>query len=243
MDQVIPVPESDVDDERILELYGRPPGTWLRMDFVSSLDGAATVDGKSEGLQPPGDTRVFDLLRRLADVVLVASGTVKAEGYGAMRLDDESVAWRRSRGMPDNPVFAIVTGRLDLDPASPVFTDAPVRPIIVTSASAPEAPRDVLGQVAELLIAGKDSVDLTRARELLGERGLPQILCEGGPSLFGSMIEAGAVDELCLSVDATLVGGDAPRIAHGSTASPTPMRLHHLLRQDDALFLSYRRPE
>lgn len=241
MDLVIPAVEAEVSDARLLEVYARPPGVWLRANFVASVDGAATSEGLSAGLQPAGDGRVFELLRRLADVVLVGAGTVAGERYGALRVDDASVAWRRERRMPEHPVFAIASRRLDLDPGSPIFADAPVRPIVVTTAESAADRRGRLAEVAEVLVAGQAELDAQRMRKGLAERGLTQILCEGGPSLFGSLVEAGAVDELCLTVAPRLLSGDAPRIAHGSAAHPTPLRLAHVLREGEALFLSYRR--
>src|SRR5699024_10168677 len=93
---------------------------YLRANVIASLDGAATYQGLSGGLNGPAYKQVFELLRRLADVVIVGAGTVRAEGYGGMRLEEVDVAWRRAQGLSDHPVFAIVSGRLDLDPTSPV---------------------------------------------------------------------------------------------------------------------------
>src|SRR3954454_10787924 len=129
-----PAPEAaGLDDERLTQCYALERGTRsLRMNFVSSIDGAATVGGLTAGLSSPADKRVFDILRRLCDVVLVGAGTVRAEGYGSMRLDEASVHWRRANGLSDHPVFAIVSGTLDLDPRSAVFAGAPVRAAVVT---------------------------------------------------------------------------------------------------------------
>src|SRR5699024_1063405 len=70
----------------------------LRANMISSLDGAATSGGLSGGLNNPADKQVFDMLRRLADVIIVGAGTVRAEGYGAMRLSEQDVSWRRTQG-------------------------------------------------------------------------------------------------------------------------------------------------
>src|SRR5690606_33716001 len=102
----------------------------LRVNFVSSLDGAATHDGVSAGLGDDADRIVFDTLRMLTDVILVGAGTVRAEGYGGIRFSDEAVAWRATHGLPEHPPVAIVSSRLDLDPAHPVFTQAAVRPLV-----------------------------------------------------------------------------------------------------------------
>jgi riboflavin biosynthesis pyrimidine reductase len=138
----------------------------VRFNFVSSIDGAATADGLSGGLSGQADKRVFDILRRLCDVVLVGAGTLRAEGYGAMRLDPTSVQWRRANGLADQPVFAIGSGRLDLDAASTVFTEAPLRPVVVTIGASPHAKKEALSRVADVIVCGEARLD---ARSMLAE--------------------------------------------------------------------------
>src|SRR4051812_2248584 len=62
---------------------GRPA---VRLNMIASADGATAVDGLSGGLGGPPDRKVFAALRSLADVVLVAAGTVRAERYGPAAL-------------------------------------------------------------------------------------------------------------------------------------------------------------
>ena len=130
IDSLFPSAVSDLSDDSLSSLYARADRSkpWLRVNFVSSVDGAATIDGVSGGLGGDADRRVFDLLRELCDVVIVGAGTVRGEGYGPMVLPPRSVDRRASEGLPPHPVFAIVSNRLDLDPSSRIFTEAPVRP-------------------------------------------------------------------------------------------------------------------
>lgn len=241
IDRLWPDPESDLDDDALDQTYAFPDQPWLRMNFISSLDGAATRDGLSGALGDEADHRVFDLLRRSADAVLVAAGTVRDERYEAMRLDEESTTWRTQRGMPPHPVFALVTRSLDLDPHSPVFTEAPVRPIIYTIGSAPADRRVALEPVADVVSVGANTVELQSVVGDLTRRGLRHIHSEGGPSMFGDSLQQGVVDELCLTLAPTLEGGTARRIAASAAASPTPMRLVSVLRSDEELLLRYRR--
>lgn len=239
IDQLWPTPGAALGDERLLEVYAPPVGPWLRMNFIASLDGAVTRDGLSGGLGDEADHRVFDLLRRLGDVVLVGAGTARDEGYGGMRLSADDEAWRVAHDLAPQPVFALVTKSLDLDPASPIFTGAPVRPLVLTVASAPSERRAALAEVADVLDVGETVVEPVRVREVLVERGLPRIHSEGGPTLFGSFLEAGVVDELCLTLAPTLEAGPAGRIAHAPLAAPTAMQLAAVLRAGDELLLRY----
>lgn len=236
IDRLWPEPADNVRDA---DLVG-PLGPGLRVNFVSSADGAATHSGLSGGLSGPGDKRHFELLRRVSDVVLVGAGTVRAEGYGSMRVSDASARWRTERGMAAHPVFAIVSGRLDLDPHSPIFTDAPVRPVVVTTDQATGI--DHFTEVADVLVAGTGpQVDVPMMLAGLRARGLSHILCEGGPTLFGALLAADAVDELCLTVSARAEGAGAPRITSGHTP-PRSLALAQVLKSGDDLLLRYTRP-
>jgi riboflavin biosynthesis pyrimidine reductase len=234
-----------LDDDRLLECYaiGDRSKPAVRFNFVSSIDGAATADGLSGGLSGKADKRVFDMLRRLCDVVLVGAGTLRAEGYGAMRLDERSAQWRRTNALAEQPVFAIVSGRLDLDAASTVFTEAPVRPVVVTIGASLHARREALSRVADVIVCGEEKLD---AREMLTEfakRGLLQVLSEGGPSLFGTLLEADCVDELCLTISPLIEAGNARRIATGALPEARRMVLRHVLVSASTLMLLYRRDD
>lgn len=232
-----------LDRDDLFSAYTLPDraSTRVRMNFVTSIDGAATIDGRSGGLGDEDDQAIMGVLRVLADVLVVGAGTVRAEGYGGVRVSDADAARRRDEGMAEQPAVAVVSRALDLDPAHPFFADAVTRPIIITRAASPADRREALGVVADVLVCGEDSVDLRVALAALAERGLTQVLCEGGPHLFGSLVEADVVDEVCLSLSAMLVGGGAGRILRGASEAVRPMRLVHVIPTDDMLFLRYAR--
>ncbi len=233
---------GELDDDSLAELYGaydraRPT---LRVNFVTSVDGAVSLQGYSAGLSGPADKRVFGLLRRGCDALLVAAGTLRQEGYGALRLDPARSAWRTAHGLSPHPVLAVVSGRLALDPASPVFTEAPVRPVVITHRGSPPQARAALQEVADVVVCGDAEVDLTAALAALRERGLNQVLCEGGPHLLGALTAADLVDELCLTISPQLTGPGAGRITAGPPVPvPRRLKLRHVLRAGDDLLLRY----
>jgi riboflavin-specific deaminase-like protein len=235
IDRLWPHPAENLTDDELVA--GLAPG--VRVNFVSSIDGAATHDGRSGGLSGAADKRHFELLRRVCDVVMVGAGTVRDEGYGPMRVSPASERWRVEHGMPGHPVFAIVSGHLDLDENSRIFTEAPVRPVVVTGSRASGARR--FADVADVIAVGDDHVDLPAALGQLHARGLSSVLCEGGPSLFGALLAADAVDELCLTISPSLEAGDSGRIARSELAEARRMQLAQVLRSGDTLLLRYRR--
>jgi riboflavin biosynthesis pyrimidine reductase len=242
IDRIWPQPGAQsLDDDQLLSSYPSGSDSWLRVNFVSSVDGAVTADGRSAGLSSVADKRVFDLFRRLCDVVLVGAGTVRDEGYGPMRVESADADWRRASGRPDQPVFAIVSASLNLDPASRIFTEAPVRAIVVTIGSSPKAKRDALAEVADVMVCGDDTLDVDAMVDGLTLRGLGQVLCEGGPTLFSTILAADRVDELCLTVSPVLESGTAGRITNGSLAEPLGLSLAQVLVSDGTLLLRYLR--
>ncbi|MEV7631801.1 dihydrofolate reductase family protein [Microbacterium sp. NPDC089318] len=242
IDRLWPDPASALDDDALLDATRFPDrGTWMRVNFISSLDGAATRDGVSGGLGDDADRRLFALLRRPADVVLVGAGTLRDEEYEGLRVDEASVAWREAAGMPAHPTLAMISRSLSIDPGSSLFADAPVRPIVYTVASAPSARREALEAVADVVTVGGTDADPRRIRDDLTARGLRRINAEGGPHVFGALLVAGVADALHLTLAPTLEAGDAGRIVRGEASGklPSGARLETVLRAGDELLLHY----
>lgn len=228
--------DHDLDDEQLEARYAYPENLgapFVRASFVASADGAVSVAGRSTGLGSPADRRVFLLLRRLADVVLVGAGTVRSEDYRGAR--------RPTRGRDSPPPIAVVTGSALLDPASRLFRDTRVPPIVLTLASVPPERRERLAAAGGDVVA-LDRLTPDRVLAELARRGLHRVLCEGGPTLFGELVAADAVDELCLTVAPLLVGGATGRIAVGpESGHPRPLELADALHESGVLLLRYRR--
>lgn len=215
-------------------------GPWVRAVFVSSLDGASTINGRSGGLGNATDRRIFALCRALADVVMVGAGTARVEGYGPVEVPDEWRALREGR-LPTPPV-AIVSGQLDLDLNGSLFVGAPphARTIVLTTRQSPSERRRAASQVGEVVVAGEQTVDPALAVQALAERGYRHISCEGGPCLVAQLLAAGVLNELCLTLSPVLVCGEATRITNGpALPAPSSMRLAQALADGDYLFLRY----
>jgi riboflavin biosynthesis pyrimidine reductase len=217
------------------------PGTapWLRANMVASADGAATDDGRSGGLGGAADRRLLSVLRALADVVIVGAGTVRVEGYGPVRPRDWWGGLREGRAPA--PPLAIVSRSLDLDFDAPVFTETLTRTIVLTCGSAPDDRLRICEKRAEVIVAGTRAVDPVAALEALAGRGLVRQLTEGGPRLLAQFVAAGRLDELCLTMSPQLTAGDAARVLNGPAMEPMPLRLGHVLEDDDFVFLRYLR--
>ena len=208
---------GEVAVEDLGALYAPPRRPWLRVNMVASVDGAATGgNGKSGSLNNDADHAVFDALRAGADVIVVGAGTARTEGYG--RADRPIVLVTRRAEVPERLV------------------DAPPGTVLVaTTAASPglEAARATLGE-DQVLTLGDDQVDLVALRDALVAHGWTSILCEGGPHLLRDLVDAGVVDEVCLTVVPLLAGGGGGRILQGPEVD-ADLSLTLLLEQDGTL--------
>src|SRR5699024_11338579 len=87
--------------------------------------------------------------------------------------------------------------------------DASFPPLVVTHTGAPAGQREARVEVAGVVDCGRETVEPMAMRSVLADRGLPQMLCEGGPHLLGALREAGALGELCLTMSPSLEGGSS----------------------------------
>jgi riboflavin-specific deaminase-like protein len=234
-----PLDDTHLDEAALIDAYRLPPGRSLRVNFVASLDGAITVGGVSEGLGSAGDRRIFQVLRALADVVLVGHGTASTEGYGPVLADSPVGRLRTSLGRSPTVPIAVVSRRASLDPGSRLVSEA-VSPTVLVTCEAADADRRAALSAAgvTVLVCGEDDVDLTLAVDRLTEPGHEQVLCEGGPHLLRSALTAGVVDELDLSIAPALVGGES-RLLDAGLPDPARLELRQLLEEDGMLFTRY----
>ncbi len=226
-----------LDDGSLAKVYAEQPrqGVWVRANFATSLDGAITgPDGRSGSVNTVADHVVFELLRALSDVVVVGAGTLRAEGYTALTVANRWQETRFGMGLDIELPLVCVSNSGEV-PAR--LRDAPPgRVLMATHTGSPglsEAQR-VLG-TDQVLICGDDAVDDARLVELLGDRGWTRVLTEGGPHLLSSMIAAGVLDEVCLSLTPVVVGGSGPRMT--SAAAPVTGYVPRVLVEEDGTLM------
>ena len=153
-----------------------------------SIDGMVEVGGRSSPLGGAADRAAFMAMRAVADAILVGAGTARQENYGpgAARVRRDRTPARAGPGRPP--------GAGDRQQPSRSVSD---RPGVHRRPEAAGAhlrgvgrPRSDLAGSAELVVCGAKEVDLAVALDELSDRGLPRVLCEGGPTLLRSLLEA-----------------------------------------------------
>ncbi len=229
-------PEELASGLKLAELA--PPGRpYLGVNMVSSLDGKAAVDWRTEGLSTDLDRRLFHHLRTQADAVMVGAGTVRKERYGRITKSDELREKRVAEGLRPEPLAVIVSASLDLAPDLPILNDAG-QPVLIATASE-ESLSGVTGPVEYARVGD----DLPRLLSLLGEEhAVRSVLCEGGPTLNSHLLSAGLADELFLTLSPQLVGGaDALTIVTGrQLVEPARAALVSLAEHESELFTRWR---
>ncbi|MEW2016597.1 pyrimidine reductase family protein [Rhodococcus sp. NPDC076796] len=237
-----PAVGSTLDDDAVRVLHAYPTDLdrpWIRTNFVASIDGSVTANGKSAGLGTPADARLFGILRELCDAVLVGAGTARAENYGGVSLSAEAKARRVAGGLAPVPTIVVVTASGSIEADSRLITETEVQPVVLTSAAADGSKVAALRSAGATVIeVSGESVSTVDIVATLTDLGFRRILCEGGPGLFGQLVSDGAADDLCLTISPMLVAGEAGRIAHAGGASDTAMHRAHVLGDVDGTLLT-----
>jgi riboflavin biosynthesis pyrimidine reductase len=232
-----------------LEAEYASPSPWLRANLITTMDGVVDLGGVSGGLGGPVDKELFVAMRAQSDAVMVGVGTATAENYGPAWLRPEARHRRLARGQAELPRIVLVTASGRVDPTSRLFVEhrdeqpQPPAPVIVTCRRAGAEPIQRLGAVATVLVCGDDDVDLVAAKDALAGLGLRRLVCEGGPTLLGTLLDAGMIDELCLTHAPMLAGPGHPILLGAGLhidRGPARFALTHLADADGMLFARYR---
>ncbi len=209
---------------------------FVAMNFATTLDGRATIDGVSGSIGSSADTEMLVGLRTRFDALMIGAGTMRAERYGRPLADQRERAGREALGLRPDPLMVIISGRLDLPWDAPLFTSGYGEVLVFTASPA----RPPATATSLRILRHQGAVDLVAAlAQLQAEHGIRALLCEGGPHLHGELQAAGLVDDLFLTIAPKLVGGEAPRVLEGELASVAELKLTWLLEQGDELFARY----
>ena len=221
-------------DLKPLALPERP---YLLLNFATTLDGRAAINGRSGPIGSAVDTEMLQRLRTRVDAVMIGAGTMRAERYGRIVSDPQLRAYRERTGLAHDPLAVIVSNRLELPWDAALFTNGGGR-VVVFTASDQEPPQTA---TPVTIVRHSDGVELDRVMEWLRkERGIRSVLCEGGPTLHGRLREGGLADELFLTIAPKVAGGEGPRILEGALPDVDNVELAWLLESESELFARYR---
>lgn len=224
----------------LAEAYAWPAGAWTRAMMLTTLNGAiAGPDGLSGSISSAADRLIFGEVRRLADVILVGAGTIRAERYTPMRARPEYREARAAAGLQPAPVVVIVSGSLDLPWEEPLFHESAQQPIVLTHVHDPTS--DALRRAqANADVEQVRSLDAQSIIDALRARGLSRIVCEGGAQLLTQLSAADLIDEYDITV-APILTGASRGIVDGPLGEVKRLHLVQALADEGFVFARYLR--
>jgi 5-amino-6-(5-phosphoribosylamino)uracil reductase len=209
------------------------------VNFISSADGRAAFHGHSGPLGDEADRELFHGLRELAEAVFVGTGTLRAERYGRLVRDPERRRRRVDAGLQPEPLMCVVTRTGNVPVEIPMFSESDAR---IAVFSPIDNDFGACSAQIELIRLDPGELTLTTAfRWLRDEFGIRLLLCEGGPTVFSSLVTEGLVDELFLTLAPKLVGGGtSPTISTGMELPELrPLDPVWVLERDGFLYVRY----
>ncbi|MDX6705511.1 MAG: hypothetical protein QOI48_1357 [Solirubrobacteraceae bacterium] len=237
--RLLPAGGSVTADELVAELRfwelasdARP---FVAVNMVQTVDGRASVAGRTAPISSVADRQLFHALRTRVDAVMVGAGTLRAERYGRLVRDPHRREQRAAAGLDPDPLAIVVSASLDLPADLPLLQDPDSRVVIITGSEA-----SLEGCAARVEYLRTVDLPLALAR-LRRDHGVRSILCEGGPRLNASLLADRLIDELFLTTVPLLAGaaGALTIIGDGEPAEPVRTRLLWLLEHEGELFVRY----
>ncbi len=250
MQRLYPTPAADLDPDAIYDdlrdQLPKPPAgrPYTMLNMVTSVDGKAAVRGKAAPLGSDLDHRLMRAIRAANDAVLNGAGTLRAEGIDS-RVGAAWGARRAARGLPAQPLTAVVTRAGDLPLDRGWFRHEGIERVVLAGAGLaadPDRHAALAARARVILAPTPEPEPAWIARTLREACGVRYLLVEGGPHLNGALIAAGLVDEICWTLAPKIAGGGERLTLVEGPALPglPPLALASAYLHEDELFLRYR---
>jgi len=241
MIRISPAPEKVLTESDLLNLYPWPNKPWIRANMVQTLDGGVTDQNQeTSALSTAADKQIFRHLRQLSEVILIGTKTAQSAPYLDFKINEHNQELRKRFRLTKKPRLAIVSNELNFTKSWLKSRVDEAQPIIYTSQSHEGATRQFVG-LAEFVFCGQKSVDLKSVKQDLIRRSFKRILCEGGPTLLHSLLDADLIDELDLSVVAQFAQATEKTSLIKGAAFKIPLHFKplHVLQENQTIFVRY----
>ncbi|MEM3402876.1 MAG: 2,5-diamino-6-(ribosylamino)-4(3H)-pyrimidinone 5'-phosphate reductase [Candidatus Hadarchaeales archaeon] len=168
------------------------------LNAATTADGKiATVGGDSK-ISCREDLKRLHRLRSKVDAVMVGAGTVIA--------DDPALTVRFVKGK--NPIRVVVDGEGRIPLHARILSKEAPTIVAVSEKAEKKKLKRLREKGAEIIVIGKNEVDLGKLLETLKRKGVKKLLLEGGSTLNWNMLANGLVDEIIISIAPVIVGGE-----------------------------------
>ena len=181
----------------------------VAVNFAVTWDGkVSTRNFTPADFSSKRDKRRLLEIRSTGDALLVGYNTVKHDNM-SMGLPDESLrAQRVRRKQAPFPIRVIVSNSGRIDPGLKLFQRDFSPVVIYSTARMPRKTQLALAGKAALHLHPGRAVDLGKMlAHLHSYYKVKRLVCEGGPSLFRSLLAEGLMDEINLTLCPLVFGG------------------------------------
>ncbi len=197
---------------------------YVFVNVAASLDGKISDESRRQlRISCDEDLKIVDELRASADAVMVGIGTVLADDPRLTVKSQELRKRRVSEGRDSNPVRVVVDSRCRV-PLKARVLNGEARTIIAVSEQADGERMERVSEHAEVIVSGKDRVDLKTLLAELKRRGIDRVMVEGGGTLISSLLAEGLVDEMRIYYAPILIGGESSPTVCDGRSFPTPLK-------------------
>ncbi|GAT33753.1 2,5-diamino-6-(ribosylamino)-4(3H)-pyrimidinone 5'-phosphate reductase [Terrimicrobium sacchariphilum] len=217
----------------------------VSVNFAITADGKVSTRKKTaSGFTSESDKRRFREIRAEADAVMVGVGTLTTDNMSMGVSDPAQQRARKKRGQSPQPLRVVVSASGRFDPKAKIFTQAGAPIVIFSTQAMPERVRSWLAAKADVWLF-ETSVDLAEMMRILrADYRIRSVICEGGPTLFRSLLEADLVDTLHLTWAPVIFGGREASTLTGLPGEFLPHLVRFKLSSQEVLggecFLTYR---
>jgi riboflavin biosynthesis pyrimidine reductase len=240
-------------------LDGRP---YVYVNFVTSRDGRVSFaePGHLGGADVAGfdraDRWLMAVLRARADAVLIGEGTVRASPSHLWIAEwiwgdevDSFAALRAAEGRGPRPLQVVLSLAGDVPADAALFSAEGLDVVVATTKGGGARVRE--RTTCEVLEQGTDSVDLRDlVATLAGRFGVRTLLCEGGPHVYGSLLQASLGHDEFVTLSPLVIGESEggtrrPSLVEGTAFAPGAAprsRLLSVRRSGDYVYLRSRYP-
>lgn len=208
----------------------------VTLSAATSIDGKIATDTGDSKLSSKQDSVRLHKLRSHVDAILVGKNTVL--------IDDPMLTVRHIKGK--NPIRIILDSKGSISKNSKIIqTSHKIPTIIAVSHQISKSNLDKLKKFPiDIIIAGKDSINIKLLLKKLSDKKIKSVLVEGGGIINWEFIKYDLFDDLIITLSPFLIGGkNAVSLIEGDgfkkiSNSPN-LRLKYIKRLKNHLVLKY----
>lgn len=246
MNGVLTLGPSDLDIDDIYGDLEFPEGKaglpYVVLNVVSTVDGRATIGGRSNRVGTDVDHRLMRKIRAAADMVLIGAGTLRGENVD-FRLAPELQQKRIASGKSPAPIAAVLSASAELPLDRTFFQSKEFEAIVFVTKRANPRQVELIEKHAKVMVVGDKTIDISiLAQVLVRDLGVRRLVVEGGPSLYHAFIASRLADELFFTLSPKITAGreltpvEGPRFPGDGVV---PLRLVSAFAYQNEIFLRY----